>query len=156
MGAVLLLVPLPGAAEDATVAAGTSVGLEYTLKLDDGTTVGSNVGKEPLVYEQGDGKMPPALEEQLVGLKKGDSKKVTLSPEEGYGPRRDELVQEVDTEKIPEEARKAGTTLMSQDPSGRQIMVQVKEVNGEKIHLDMNHPLAGQTLHFDVRVVSVE
>lgn len=136
--------------------AGSRVSIEYTLTLDDGSTADSNVGQEPLVYTQGEEQILPALEEALAGLKAGDTKKVTLSPEQGYGVVRPDLEREVEAKRIPEDGRHAGATLMSRGPQGQAMVVRVKEVKGETVVLDLNHPLAGQTLHFDVKIVAVE
>src|SRR5262249_50094703 len=113
-------------------------------------------GKTPLTYEQGAGKMLPAFEAQLNGLKSGATKEFDLTPEQAYGPVRKELYQTVDATQIPAEARKVGTRLMAHAENGQQRPVRVAEINGDKIVLDMNHPLAGKKLHFAVKVVSVE
>ena len=84
------------------------------------------------------------------------AKAVTLTPEDGYGVVRPELEVETETEKIPEDGRHAGAMLMSKGPDGRPVMVRVKEVKGDKVVLDLNHPLAGQTLHFDVKILGIE
>jgi FKBP-type peptidyl-prolyl cis-trans isomerase 2 len=102
--------------------------------------------------EDGAQQILPALELALAGLKAGDTKAVTLTPEDGYGVVRPEL----ETEKIPEDGRHAGAMLMSKGPNGRPVMVRVKEVNGDKVVLDLNHPLAGHTLRFDVKILGVE
>lgn len=157
--AALVLALAAGAEEEAkqkVVGPGSRVSLEYTLTLTDGSTADSNVGQEPLVYTQGESQILPALEEALVGLKAGDTRQVTLTPEQGYGPVRPDLEREVDTARIPEDGRHAGATLMSEGPQGQQFMVRVKEVKGDKTIVDLNHPLAGQTLHFDVKIVSVD
>ena len=170
--AVLFVAPLAGsraeektaakAPEKAVAAAhgvvekGSKVAVEYTLSLPGGQVVESNSGKEPLTYEQGAGKMLPAFEAQLNGLKAGATKEFDLAPEQAYGPVRKELYQTVDAKQIPEEARKVGTKLMARADSGQQRQVEVREVNGDKIVLDLNHPLAGKKLHFAVKVVSIE
>jgi len=100
--------------------------------------------------------MLPALESQLTGLKAGASKKVDLSAEQGYGPVRPELFQTVETSQIPEEARQAGMVLMAQDANGQQRPVRVHEVKEDAIVLDLNHPLAGKALHFDIKVLTIE
>lgn len=135
---------------------GASVSIEYTLKLDDGSVADSNVGQEPLAYEQGKRQILPALEDELVGLAVGDQKNVTLSPEQGYGPVNPEAYQEVPLEVIPEDAREVGTQLVSTDGAGNRRVVRVHEVREEAVVLDLNHPLAGQTLHFDIRVIGIE
>ena len=153
--------PLPAPAEESqegepVVEEGRTVSLEYTLKLDDGTTADSNVGGEPLVYQQGGGQILPALEKELEGMRIEESRQVTLSPEKGYGAVDPELFQEVETSLVPEDARSAGTQLVSEDNAGNRRLIRVHEVREEKTVIDFNHPLAGQTLHFDVKVLSVE
>lgn len=135
---------------------GRTISIEYTLKLDDGSTADTNVGEEPLVYQQGSAQILPALEQSLSGLEVGDTKQVTLSPEEGYGPVDSGAYETVNSDLIPEDARHAGAQLVAQSPDGGRRLVRVHEVKGDEIVLDLNHPLAGQTLHFDIRVLSIE
>lgn len=143
-------------ATDAKISAGSQVAIEYSLKTDDGNVVDENVGRDPLRFEQGKGQILPALEEELAGLSVGDEKKVTLSPEKGYGAVNPEAYHTVPAEKIPEEARKVGAMLMAQGANGQQRPMRVHEVKGDEIVMDLNHPLAGKTLHFDIKVVSVD
>jgi FKBP-type peptidyl-prolyl cis-trans isomerase SlyD len=142
--------------ESLVIEDGRTVSIEYTLKLDDGTKADSNVGGEPLVYRQGAKQILPALEQELAGLHVNDSKEVSLPPEQGYGLADPELRQEVDAALVPEEARVEGTTLVSQDPAGNRRIVRVDKVHGDRIVLDLNHPLAGETLHFEVKVLGIE
>jgi FKBP-type peptidyl-prolyl cis-trans isomerase SlyD len=135
---------------------GSKVAVEYTLSLPGGEVVESNSGKQPLTYEQGAGTMLPAFEAQVNGLKAGATKEFDLAPEQAYGPVRKELYQTVDANQIPAEAHKVGTMLMAKAESGEQRRVRVHEINGDKIVLDLNHPLAGKKLHFAVKIVSVE
>jgi FKBP-type peptidyl-prolyl cis-trans isomerase 2 len=120
---------------------GKQVSIEYTLKLEDGSTADSNV---------------PALEAQLAGLKVDDTTHVKLSAEDGYGPVNPEAFQEVDSGQIPEEARTVGSVLVASDGAGQQRPVRVHEVREDKIVLDLNHPLAGETLIFDVKIVAID
>ena len=157
--AALLLAATAGRGEEekpVVVENGKEVGIEYTLKLDDGSTADSNVGGEPLRYRQGLGMILPALEESLAGLQVNDEKRVTLPPDQGYGEVNPEKFQTVELEMIPEGARQAGTLLMAQGPDGRQRPIKVKEIQGEKAVIDLNHPLAGETLHFDVKILSID
>lgn len=135
---------------------GKRVSIEYTLKLDDGSTADTNVGREPLTYTQGQGQILPALENALEGLAVDDSKAVTLPPEQGYGTVDPERVQTVPVDQIPEGAREVGAQLVAADEQGRRIPVRVKEVRDDAIVVDLNHPLAGETLHFDVKVVEIQ
>ncbi len=136
---------------------GKRVSIEYTLTLPDKTQVDTNVGKEPLTYTQGGQKiLPAALQKALMGLKVGETKRVTLSPEEGYGPVDPKAFQEVNKDMIPEEAHKVDAQLTARDPSGRTRPVRVHELKENTVVLDLNHPLAGKTLIFDVKVLNVE
>lgn len=135
---------------------GSTVSIEYTLTLDDGATADSNVGGEPLVYNQGEQEILPALEEALVGLAEGDSKQVKLTAEQGYGLVDPEGFQEVTPDMVPEDARTVGTMLIASDPEGNRQPIRVHEVGADKIVLDFNHPLAGQALTFDIRILAVE
>ena len=134
---------------------GRTVSIEYTLKLDDGSTADSNVGKQPLSYVQGEGQILPSLEDALEGMGVNDSRKVTLSAEEGYGTVDPERRQTVDPEQIPENAREVGAQLIASDGQGQRLPVRVHEVRDDAIVIDLNHPLAGQRLHFDVKVIGI-
>ena len=135
------------------IEAGKTVGFEYTLKLDDGSVVQTNKGGEPLKYVHGENQILPALEQQLEGLDVDEEKNVKLPAEEAYGDVKEEAFQEVPTEQIPEDARKVGAQLSAQGYNGA---IRVHEVKDETVVLDFNHPLAGQDLTFDIRVVSIE
>ena len=135
---------------------GDRVSIEYTLKLDDGSVAESNVGKDPLVYEHGTGQMPPGLERHLEDLDVAQSKSVTLPAAQGYGEVNPELFQSVESHLVPEEARESGARMVARDETGAERRTRVHEVGNEKIVLDFNHPLAGQRLHFDLKVLAIE
>lgn len=134
---------------------GKTVGIEYTLTLDDGTVADSNVGQDDLTYTQGAGQILPALEEALAGRDVGDEVSVKIAAADGYGTVNPDLRRQVETEQIPEEARAPGQMLVGQGPGGEAIQVRVHEVKDDGIVLDFNHPLAGEDLNFDVRIKSV-
>jgi len=139
-----------------TAADGKQVSVEYTLTLEDKKPIDSNVGKDPLVIVLGEHQIIPGLEKQLVGMKTGEKKQIEVSPEEGYGPVDPQRKQEVDKNKIPEEARKIGAKLTGQTPDGKMVFAQVAEVKDNTVILDLNHPLAGKKLFFDVKMLKVE
>jgi FKBP-type peptidyl-prolyl cis-trans isomerase SlyD len=152
---------VPGWAEEKAdagmvIADGKQISLEFTLSLDDKTKVQSNIGQEPMVYLHGSQQIIPGLEKQLTGLKVGDTKHVEISPEDGYGPVDPKRTQEVEKDKIPEEARKVGAKLTGRGPQGQPMYAEVKEVKDKTLVLDLNHPLAGKKLIFDVKVLKVE
>ena len=161
LAAAVLLAPLAARAEDAKtgaaqVAAGKKVSIEYTLKLDDGSTADSNVGGEPLVYQQGANQILPALETALAGLSVNDTRKITITPKDGYGDVDPNAIKEVPLEEIPEAARKVDAVLIGVDAEGNQRPVRVQKVGEKNATLDLNHPLAGRTLTFDVKVLKIE
>lgn len=158
IAAMVLVLIVSGStyAEDLVIQEGSNVSIEYTLKLDDGTVVDTNVGEAPLVYQQGKGQILPAIEDALTGLKAQDEKAIDLQPTQAYGERDPEAVRSVPLDAIPEEARHSGARLASSDPAGNRVLLTVKEVGDEEVVLDLNHPLAGEALHFEVKVVAVE
>ncbi len=144
-----------GYAQD-SVGDGKRVSLEYTLTLEDKTVIDSNVGETPLVYTHGTSQIVPGLEKQLAGLKAGDTKKVEVSPGEGYGEVDPNRFQEVPKENIPEEARGVGKKLQGRSPDGQMMFAQVTEVKEKTVIVDLNHPLAGKKLFFDIKVLNIE
>ena len=142
--------------EKNVVEAGSTVGIEYKLTLEDGTVVDQNVGQEALRFQQGAGQIIPGLDKELVGMKVGESKQVTVAPEEGYGPVNPEAYTEVPVSELPEEAREPGAELMARDTSGRSQRLRVDKIEGETATLDFNHPLAGKALLFDVKILEIE
>jgi FKBP-type peptidyl-prolyl cis-trans isomerase SlyD len=135
---------------------GSIVSIEYTLTDDAGKVIDTNVGKEPLTFIQGAGQIVVGLEKELQGLKPGDQKKVRVKPEEGYGMPSKEAFQEMPRETIPVEAQKPGVTLMAKAPDGRTMPIRVHEVKEKTVIVDLNHPLAGKTLNFDVTIKDIK
>jgi FKBP-type peptidyl-prolyl cis-trans isomerase SlyD len=137
------------------IAADTVVLIHYTLKSDDGTVLDGSAGGEPLAYIQGHGNLVPGLEKALEGKQEGTKVAVTLSPDEGYGKRSDDLVQRVPKRSLQGsgEIRK-GMQFRAQSGEGLRVFT-VTAVVGDMVTLDGNHPLADQTLHFDVEVMGV-
>ena len=144
------------AASDMIIAEGKQVSFEYTLTLGDGTEGGSNVGQEPLVYTHGKGQIVPGLEKELAGLKAGDTKQVKVAPKDGYGELDPERTQQVPIDKIPEKARKVGAQLRGAGPAGQTMFAKVTAVDDKNATIDLNHPLAGKDLTFDVKILKVE
>ena len=131
------------------------VSIHYTLTNGEGTVLDSSSGSQPLAYLHGFGNIIPGLENALEGKASGDKLSVTVEPEQGYGARDERLVQAV-----PRSAFKGVTELapgmqfQAQGPQGTRLVV-VTQVADEEVTVDANHPLAGQTLHFDVEVSEV-
>jgi FKBP-type peptidyl-prolyl cis-trans isomerase SlyD len=138
------------------VQAGSVVSFDYTLTDDDGRVIDSNKGKPPMSYTHGKGEIIPGLEKELNGMAVGAEKKVKVKPEEGYGPIDPKAFQEIPKEKLPPEALNVGTVLTAQGPQGQGIPVRVHEIKEQTVIMDFNHPLAGKTLSFDVKITDIK
>jgi FKBP-type peptidyl-prolyl cis-trans isomerase SlyD len=142
--------------EKAAIQNGSSVSIEYTLKDDSGQVLESNKGKTPLTFTQGHQQIIPGLERELIGMRPGEEKQVVVRPEEAYGEVVPNAQTEVPKDAIPKEGLKVGTTLIARSGSGEPRPVVVKEIKETTVVLDLNHPLAGKTLHFDVKILGVQ
>ncbi|MEA3342031.1 MAG: peptidylprolyl isomerase [Chloroflexota bacterium] len=139
--------------ENLTVADGLLVSLDYVLHLDDGTLVDSSDDQADLEFVQGQGQIMPGLERALYGMTVGDEKSVVVAPPDGYGERDPEAFRAISSEEFsPEMALKRGAAIHMRDEEGRVVVAFVADVRPGGVLLDFNHPLAGQTLHFRVRV----
>ena len=139
-----------------SVQQGVLVSIEYTLTDESGKVIESNVGKEPLTYMHGAGQIVRGLEEELAGMKVGEQKKIQVKPEEGYGLADPNAIQEILKDKIPAEAQQVGATLMTKGADGRSLPMRIKEIKEKTVVVDFNHPLAGKTLNFDVKVTDLK
>lgn len=132
------------------------VTLDYTLTLDNGEVADSTQDGRPLRFLAGSGELLPAFEEALLGLTAGDKLSLTLSPEDGYGEYDEEAFEEVDIENFPSrEGLEPGTAIEVHDADGETYVAYISEVHDDTVILDYNHPLAGETLHFQVTVLEV-
>ena len=135
---------------------GSTVQLEYTLKDDAGKVLDSNRGGKPLTYTQGQQQLIPGLEKELNGMHAGEEKKVTVKPEDGYGEVNPSAQTEVPKAKLPPEALTVGNQLVARGRGGETMLVRVKRIKETTVIIDLNHPLAGKILFFDVKVLGVE
>ncbi|UWQ13776.1 peptidylprolyl isomerase [Aliiroseovarius sp. M344] len=138
------------------VTTGATVRIHYTGSLEDGTIFDSSEGRDPLEFTVGSGMIIPGLDKALPGMAVGEQKKVTIAPEEAYGPRQEEALLEVPRSDIPAEIPlEVGLQLQMTGQQGQPVPVTVTEMTDDSVTLDANHALAGQTLIFDFEVVSV-
>jgi FKBP-type peptidyl-prolyl cis-trans isomerase SlyD len=127
--------------------------IHYTLKNDAGEVLDSSSGHDPLAYLQGHGSIIPGLEAALEGKVAGDKVQATIAPENAYGVKEPGLVQQVPRRAFQGEVR-AGMQFTAQTEAGPRTVV-VTRVQGDMVTVDGNHPLAGETLHFDVEITEV-
>ena len=136
---------------------GDTVRVHYTVTLQDGTTFDTSVGREPLEFTLGEGRMIPGFEKAVYGLQVGKSKTVTIPAEEAYGPHRDDLVIVVEREQLPADLDpKVDQQLPIQQTDGRTAVVIVTDVSETTITVDANHPLAGKDLTFEIELVEIK
>jgi len=132
---------------------GNTVKVHYTGKFEDGSVFDSSVNNEPISFEVGTMQVIPGFENAILGMTVGESKTITLKPEEAYGYPLEGMVQEVPRSLVPADV-KAGAQLVSEGEQGT-FNVVVKEVKEDTVVLDGNHPLAGKTLVFDLELVGI-
>lgn len=133
------------------------VQMHYKLTDEEGRTIDTSEGRDPLAYIQGIGNVIPGLEDALEGKSKGDKLEVTIAPEDGYGNRNEEMVQTVPKSGFKAEGDEqliAGMQVQIETNNGPSIAM-VTKIEDENVFLDLNHPLAGVTLNFDIEVVDV-
>lgn len=132
------------------------VEMHYTLKNEAGEVIDSSKDQDPMPFIQGHGNIIPGLEKALEGMKIGESCEVSVNPEEGYGIYHPEAIQEIPKESLQGiDNLEIGMELQSQDEQGNPFVVRVKAINENTVTVDANHPLAGETLHFNVAIENV-
>mgnify|MGYP001814456507 FL=1 len=139
-----------------TAKSGDTVRIHYTGTLHDGTEFDSSSGRDPLEFALGGGQVIPGFDSAVDGMSVGENKTVTIPPEDAYGERHDQLVQEVPKNALPDEIDpEVGMHLQSRSPEGQVLNLVVTDVADESITVDGNHPLAGQALTFDIELVEI-
>lgn len=131
--------------------------LGYTLKNDDGEILDKADESNPFLYLHGAGGIIKGLENALADKKVDDSFSVIIAPEDAYGERDDKMIETVPRnmfEGIEDENMVAGAQFHAETPNGVQVIT-IASVNGDTVNIDANHPLAGETLHFDVAVLDI-
>lgn len=132
------------------------VSMHYKLTDDDGNVMDSSEGSEPMVYLHGAGNIVPGLEKPLTGKVAGDSLQVRVEPVDGYGEVMPDLIHVIEKEAFEDaEAVEPGMAFEAQAQDGSVQRIVVKKVEGDKVTIDANHPLAGVVLNFDIDIVGV-
>ncbi len=138
------------------VKAGDAVTLHYKGTLSDGQVFDESTGRTPLTFEAGAGQVIPGFDKAVDGMKIGDKKTFTIPTEEAYGPIHAELMKEFPRKNLPEGLEpKVGMQLAMHGPQGQPIPVMIAKVSAETITIDLNHPLAGKDLTFEIEIVAI-
>ncbi len=134
-----------------------NISLHYKGTLANGEMFDSSEGRDPLKFEVGAGQVILGFDKAVVGMSPEESKVFTIPVDQAYGMVKEELVYEVSKESIPADLKpEKGQRLVSNLEDGRQIPVTITDVTDETITLDANHPLAGQELTFDIKIISID
>ena len=135
---------------------GDTVRIHYTGTLADGTQFDSSDGRDPLEFALGGGQVIPGFDSAVDGMAVCENKSVTIQPDQAYGERHEQLVQQVSKNALPEDMEPAvGMQLQSQSPDGQVMNLVITDVADETITVDANHPLAGQALTFAIELVEI-
>ncbi len=139
----------------AVVADDVVVTMAYTLSIKD-EVIDSSEDSDPLIFLQGYRNIIPGLERELYGLKVGDTKKIIVSPQDGYGDVDPEAFMDVPRSEFPKDIPlDIGTELEIRDEEDEVMLATVHEVTKDIVRLNFNHPLAGETLHFDIKILEL-
>ena len=140
----------------AQVKTGDTVKVHYTGTLDDGTVFDSSVEREPLAFTIGEKQMIPGFEKGVLGMEVDESKTIKIPSDEAYGPHHPERIIEIPRDQVPADMKiEEGQTLKLTGQDGGEVIVRVKELTDEKAVMDANHPLAGEDLNFDIKLVEI-
>lgn len=135
---------------------GDVVSVHYTGRLEDGSVFDRSRESEPLEFELGSGAVIEGFDQAVAGMEVGESREVRIAPEDAYGPRREEMQLEVPRSQLPDGMDPAeGEMLGIQVAPGQQAVARIVGVADESVTLDLNHPLAGETLVFDIELVAI-
>ncbi len=135
---------------------GDTVKVHYSGSLEDGTVFDTSQDRDPLEFTIGEGQVIPGFENAVVGMEPGENKMITLAPDEAYGPRRSELLVEVERDRFPSDMDvEVGSQVQVKQRDGSPRVATIARVGDDSVTLDVNHPLAGKDLTFDIELVEI-
>jgi FKBP-type peptidyl-prolyl cis-trans isomerase 2 len=134
---------------------GDTVRVHYTGTLDDGKEFDSSRGLDPLTFTLGTGSVIQGFDDAVTGMAVGDEKRVTIAAEDAYGPHRDELTLQLPRSELPADLELEEGTQLRMEQGDQSVVVTVRELDEESVTLDANHPLAGESLTFDLHLVEI-
>ena len=142
--------------QELTVSKGLVVSLDYTLRLEEGEVIDASADQEPLEFLQGYNQIIPGLEQALYGMTVGEETAVVVEPEQGYGQREVSAFQRIPLDSFPEDIDlELGLGIELVASTGQPLLAFVTEIGDDDVLLDFNHPLAGETLYFDVKIADL-
>lgn len=135
---------------------GNTVRVHYMSRLKDGTPIDSSYGSDPLEFTIGGGRMIPGFEEAVVGMSPGETKVATIPPEKAYGNYRDDRVITIGRKDLPDDLKPGlGMNVEIPGKDGCMVPAQIISISDTEVTLDANHPLAEQTLTFEIKMIEI-
>ncbi len=135
---------------------GDTVQVHYRGTLDDGSEFDASAGRDPIEFTIGGGMVIAGFDQAVTGMAVGDRKTVTIPSDEAYGPKRAELMQQVERGAFPPDLDlEPGRQLQASGPEGENVVLTVVEFNDDFVTVDLNHPLAGENLTFELEMVAI-
>ncbi|MEM2897499.1 MAG: peptidylprolyl isomerase [Candidatus Bathyarchaeia archaeon] len=140
-----------------TIKHGSIVKLHYVAKLENGQVLESTNGRDPIKFKVGAGEALKGLDESIIGLKKGDKVEIAIPPEKGFGRWRNDLLKKIPRSVLKGDSEpQVGMIVELKSELGGSIPAIITEVDEKSVTIDLNHPLAGQTLEFELEIIDVE
>lgn len=136
--------------------AGNTVRVHYVGTLDNGERFDTSVGGDPLEFTLGSGQVIPGFEEAISGMEVGETKQVRIPAEQAYGPYRDEMVLELPREQLPDNVQLEIGQQVQMQQGEHIFVVTVEKIGEDAITFNANHPLAGEALNFELRLVEIQ
>lgn len=138
------------------VKSGDAVKIHYDGFLDDGTLFGSSRGEKPVEFTIGAGEVIPGFENAVINMEEGDTKTVTISPEDGFGRYKEALIKTISTSKLPSHIEpKVGKVLVLRADAENDVRATIRDVTEKEVTLDANHPLAGKELKVEIELLEI-
>jgi peptidylprolyl isomerase len=135
---------------------GDTVKVHYIGKLKGGTVFDTSINRNPLQFTIGEGQIIPGFEQAVVGMLPGQSKTVQVPTDKAYGPHREDMVVTLDQGQFPESLEpEVGQTLEITGSDGLRAVATVADIAEARVTLDINHPLAGMELVFDIQLIEI-
>jgi len=138
------------------VALGDNISVEYTGTFTNGNVFDSSVGRAPLNFTVGSGELIQGFDQAVVGMKVGENKTVTIQPAQGYGLSNPALITTVNASVFGNQSVQVGMMITRTTQGGQQVQGKVTAVNATTVTVDFNHPLAGQVLIFNIKIVAIK
>ena len=133
---------------------GSTVKIHYTGNSEDGKIFDEMQGQNTLQFKVGNKEVIKGLDRQIIGMKQGEKKTININPDEAYGDRNEQLIRKIPRSGFPPNFEfKKGMTLLLKSPEGRYLQLRVLDFDDKEVTADLNHPLAGKKLLFDIEIV---